>query len=239
MRPDKTAAIEAQLAQDRIALAQSLRALQDRLSFDALWADGVSMAKAKVAPMGAAIGSAVFANPLAVALTTSGLGWLHFGHPESQNRKTTPPLDPVSRWEDEGGQIAPLSASDFDWIEEADRLCARASDMLLQIDAAARAGSVPAQVLAESRADIMAALTQDVRRVMAQGLDDLEQNARVNALVRREHTYHRHHQTRADRPWNSNTVANAAVTAIGGVIKAFLPQSRRDNDVHKSDRFSS
>lgn len=230
MSPD---AIEAQLEQDRAALAASLIALQDRLSIDALWSDGVALAKSKVAPLGQALVNAVYANPIAVALTTSGLGWLGFGNRASRRTEPSSPTDPrfdaVSRWEDEGGQIADPAYHDFGWIAEADDLCARAAQMLGQINAAGRAGLAPAKVLADCRADVMAALTKDVRRVMAQGLEDMGHEARDRAVATRERTYDLHHQARTDTPWHRGAIAAGAIAVVGSIISALMPRSASED----------
>ena len=221
-------AIEAQLELDRAALAASLIALQDRLSIDALWSDGVALAKSKVAPFGQVLVNAVYANPIAVALTTSGLGWIGFGNRASRRSVPSQPLDArldaVSRWEDEGGQIAHPAHQDFGWIVEADDLCARAAQMLGQINAAGRAGLAPAKVLEDCRADVMAALTKDVRRVMAQGLEDMAQDARDRAVATRERTYDLHHQARTGTPWHRGALAAGAIAVVGSIIAALFPR---------------
>ena len=236
--------IEAQLDQDRAALQVSLLALQERLSFDALWSDGVTLAKAKIAPLGKAVSGAVLSNPLAVALTASGLGWLRSGH-KSKADARVPRLDAriraVSRWEDDGGHIAGPSASDFDWIDKADALCARAAGMLAQINTASRSGKVSARVLQDSRADVMAALTKDVRRIMTQGLQDLEHDARDRALAKREHAYDLHHRAQNGSSWYNGTFANAALSAVGAIVTALMPQHESDNarTVMSSDQNST
>ena len=124
--------IEDRLDADRRDLTASLTALRDRLSVDALWADGMSLARANVQPYTRAVDAAVRANPAAVALTGIGLAWLILGRRGRPKAGSAIPPGSlhaaVQRWEDEGGPVAATNepheerwgddAMNDDWVNE-------------------------------------------------------------------------------------------------------------------------
>jgi hypothetical protein len=245
--PETPRQIEARLEDDRKMLASALNALGAKFTPDALWSNGMSLIKANSASYTHALDRAIRANPFAVALTAVGVAWLVLG------RRTSPSTDgiplpgthteAVARWEDEGGPVTEnlddTPGSDAGWIAEADGLRARAAALTARIDAASRKSSAPLAQLAVHRADVMAALTQDVRRVMARGLDHLSGDARRLALDRRERTYTAHAQRPAgaarpirDRPLSTGVVFVAA----GATLAALLPQSPAENDAFGAPR---
>lgn len=189
-------AIERKLDQDRQALGKSLSDLRGKLDPHALVDSGVKFVGDHAVPAARSAGSWIMSNPFAFALIGAGVAWLAFG---GQGRKPGPkdtsPLagtkfEAVSRWEDDGGPVlAEAVEEDEDWVTEADGLRARAREMLGRIDQAARDRLAPAAELARSRAEVLAALTQDVRAAMGRGLEGLGEQARAAAMATREAAY--------------------------------------------------
>jgi hypothetical protein len=245
--PETPRQIEARLEQDRKVLTSALHALGAKFTPDALWSNGLSLVKANSASYTQALDRAIRANPFAVALTAVGLAWLILG------RRTSPPTDglplpgthteAVARWEDEGGPVteslADTPGPDDGWIAEADRLRARAAELTARIDAASRQSMGLAAQLALHRADVFAALTQDIRRVMIRGLDHLTDDARRLALDGRERTYMAHVQRPAGnaKPIRARPLSSGAVLlAAGATLAALLPQSPAENDAFGAPR---
>ena len=236
--PDNPREIEAQLDQDRDALSAALETLRQRFSFDGLWTDGAALIKTNAGPYTQALDAAVRANPLAVGLTAVGLAWLIIG------RRGLTEVDPSTlagtrfeaeaRWEDEGGPVAELPETDALWIEEADRLQLRASGMIARINAAVRDNLAPAADLARHRADVVASLAKDLRRVMARGLDSLTDSARNAALATRERAYTARvavANAGADTVRANPVVAGLALAAAGATVAAMLPKTAFENHV--------
>lgn len=250
--------IEDLLDADRRDLTASLTALRDRLSVDALWAGGVSLAKANVQPYTKAVDAAVRANPAAVALTGIGLAWLILGRrgrPEAGPAIRPGSLhEAVQRWEDEGGPVAETTEPreerwgedemnddwvNEDWVNEADRLRSRAGDLLARINAAARDRLAPAADLARHRAEVVAALTQDLRHVMGRGLGRLTGSAREGAMVARERAYELRVRasTAGAQTIRANPVlAGTALAAGGAILAALLPGSAFERRVFGAPR---
>ena len=236
--PESPRQIEAQLDLDRDALSASLEALRKRFSLDSLWSDGASLIKANAGPYTQALDAAVRANPVALSLTAVGLAWLILG------RRGATEADPSAlagtrfeaeaRWEDEGGPVSELPETDALWMEEADRLRQRASGMIARINAAVRDNLAPAAELAKSRADVVAALAKDVRRVMARGLGGLSGSVRDAALATRERAYTTRvaaEKVGAEAVRDNPVMAGMALAAAGAAVAALLPQSAFENKV--------
>jgi hypothetical protein len=241
--PESPRQIEAQLDHDRDALSKSLEALRQRFSLDSLWSDGASLIKANAGPYTQALDAAVRANPLALSVTAVGLAWLIFGR-RSVNDAASSALagtrfEAEARWEDDGGPVSELPETDALWMEEADRLRLRASGMLARINGAVRDNLAPAAELAKNRADVVAALAKDVRRVMARGLDGLTGSARDAALAARERAYTARVMTGkvgAEAVRDNPVVAGMALVAAGAAVAALLPQSAFENQVMGAPR---
>jgi hypothetical protein len=233
--------IEARLDDDRKALSSALGALGAKLSLDALWSDGLSLIKSNSGPYTHALDRAIRTNPVAIALTSIGLAWLILGR-RTQPTTEAPPLpgthvEAVARWEDEGGPVTGTSVetpgSDDAWIEDADRLRARAKELISHINTAMRKSAAPLAQLAVHRADVLAALTQDVRRVMARGLEHLSDNARDLAVAGRERNYAAHVQgiSASAKPLRVTPLTTGvAFAAAGAILATLLPQSAAEND---------
>lgn len=230
--PESAHQIEARLDADRTALAASLGVLRDRMSFDALWSDGVSLVKANAEPYVNALDRAIRANPIAVTLTAVGLAWLALGR---RNSQTDDPsslagtrFEALSRWEDEGGPVAAPPILSEDWVAQADRLRDHSAVLLARINTAVRDRLAPAAELARSRAEVLAALTQDVRHVMGQGLETMTAAARETAIATREQAYDLHLRARdagAQTVRDNPAIVGATLAAAGAILAAFLPQS--------------
>ena len=234
--------IEAQLDQDRDALSASMNMLRQRFSLDGLWSDGVSLLKANTGSYTQALDAAVRANPLALSVTAIGLAWLILG------RRTAQPdpsalagtrFEAESRWEDEGGPVSELPETDAVWMKDADALRRRADGLIARINTAVRDNLAPAAELAKSRADVVASLAKDVRRVMSRGLESLSESARDAALAARERSYTlRISATKAgaeavrDNPFTSGI----ALAVAGATVAALLPQSASENQILAAPR---
>ena len=236
--PDTPQQIEARLEADRTALSQSLTALGAKFTPDALWSGGVTLLKSNSGPYTQVVDHAIRANPIAVALTAVGLAWLILGRRGPLVPTDTPlpgtHVDAVARWEDEGGPVTETltetPGTDDAWIADADQLRRRANALLTQIDTALRTDTAPIAALQGHRADIIAALTRDVRRVMARGMDHLSPKARALALTAREDAYDAHVRALKAGAFAPLTIGVALATA-GATIAALLPQSGAENQV--------
>jgi len=229
---DRPRQIEAQLDQDREALMTSIDALWNRFSLDRLWSDGASLIKSNAGPYTQALDSAVRANPMALALTAVGLAWLILGRRSDGQTDATwlsgTKFEAEARWEDEGGAVSDLPDTDALWMEEADQLRARASGMMSRINSALRDKLAPAAELANSRADIVASLTKDVRRVMARGLEGVVGTARDTAIAAREKAYMMRiaaGKVGAETVRDNPVVAGIALAVAGATVAALLPRS--------------
>lgn len=237
---DTSCQIEAKLDDDRKALTSALAALGAKFTPDALWSGGMSLIKTNRGPYTQAIDSAIRTNPVAVALTGIGLAWLILGRRAPLAAETCPRRDSVveavARWEDDGGPVAEILAATPDtdlgldraWIRDADNLRIRANALIAQIDTALRKNVAPAVQLKRHRADVMTALTKDVRRVMLCGLGHLPRDARDIALQNRMQTYATYLQPAktAPRPfYDTPLTMGAAYVAAGAALAALLPQS--------------
>lgn len=245
---DTPGQIEAQLDQDRDALAESLHALRSRLSLEGLWSDGATLVKANAAPYTQALDAAIRANPVALAVTAVGLAWLILG------RRKSPEGDPSSlagtrfeaetRWEDEGGPVSDLPMADLPetdaaWMQEADTLRLRAAAMIARINTAVRDNLAPAADLAKIRSDVVVSLAKDIRRVMAKGLDTVSGGARDKILAGREQAYlMRISATKvgAETVRDNPVVAGLALAVAGATVAALLPRSAFENQVFGTPR---
>lgn len=193
--------IERSLERDRLALAQSLVDLRERLAPAAMISEGkaalLAQARPLASPLVARLDSALRAQPVAATVAGVALAVLVFGrHRAKLAQDAASPVlagtkfEALTRWEDEGGPPAPepLVLED-DWLGEARSLRMKASALLSQIDHAARRGLAPAAALARHRADVLAALARDTTLAMGIGLEDLTDAARAKAMEARERMY--------------------------------------------------
>ena len=224
-------------------MAQTIDGLRNRLSADALIGDALSMAKAQLGPAVRLLDSAVRSNPLAAAMTGIGLAWLVLGRrpaaPEPPPALAGTRYEALTRWEDEGGPVAPLPAPDDVWIAEADRLRDTASKVLARIDAAARAHLRPVAEIAASRAAVLADLARDTRAAMLRGLETLTGGAQTRILAARETAYAARlvaarHGARLieERP----LIAGAVAVALGAAVAAVLPRTATEDRIFGPER---
>lgn len=190
--------IERSLEEDRIALAQSLVALRDRMRPATLMAEGKEALMAQASPMLSRLDGAVRAHPVMTAVAGMALAAVVFGrrHDTDTGAAGVVPamagtkFEALTRWEDEGGPPAPEPVDpDEGWLAEAQGLRERAQSLLAQIDEAARRGLAPAGKLAKHRAEILAALASETKQALGRGLGSLSGAARDQALQARERVY--------------------------------------------------
>ena len=253
---------EADVERSRATLAATLDALQGRLQPGALTQDALRLATSTAMSQVSALGGLAKRNPLGVALTGLGLAWLAFG-----GRKAAPAapvvsekLEAYTRWEDEGGNPAPLPEVDEDWSRELDGLRARATEALRKIEADARAYKndlrdgladryAHGRDFAAERVGVMAKLGDDLKTVLHNGLDHLSDSARAQAVAAREKAYEvrldverraRDGAREAARLVDENPLtASLAAFAFGIVAAALLPAPRAkepESSVDDGDR---
>jgi hypothetical protein len=227
--------IEARLERDRNDVLRAFTSLRERLSPQSLMDDAVALISTNAGNYTQSLDRAIRANPVALAISAVGLAWLILGR-RKDDAAETPTLagtryEAVTRWEDEGGPVLdrpPVRALQDDWTAEADRLRDRAAGMLRQINAATRRASAPVAELALRRAEVMAALTSDVRRVMGHGLEGMADATRHAALTARERAYELHLQARrktAEALHERPLTSAAAIAVAGATLAAVLPRS--------------
>lgn len=240
---DSIEQIEARLDRDRAALGQAVQTLRLRLSGAALMQEGLALALGRGADTSRTRAGvkqpARWSSPVALGLAAMGLVWLTLG----RGTKLAAPHaavsvpDPVARWEDDGGMIRPLAvaqrpSSSPDWLVEADRLRAEAARLLATIRTASDHGISAEAELTDLRAEVLAALAADVRRVLARGLEGLPHAMQKAALLAREDAYIRHlaasgsgAQFLQDRPLVSGLLSFATGVAAG----VMLPRSNTED----------
>lgn len=185
--------IERELERDRMQLARSLSELHDRLTPSALVEQGKEALAAQAAPLLSRLDHAIRAQPLVAAVAGVALAALILGrHRQTAERHPRPPekFEALTRWEDEGGPpLAEPVDPEEEWLTRAKGLRARATDLLRQIDHAARRGLTPAAELAKHRAAVMGAFARDTGAALGHGLEGLTEAARAEALEARERVY--------------------------------------------------
>lgn len=229
--------IERSLERDRIALAQSLTALHDRLRPANLVAEGKEALVAQASPLLDRLDGMVRAQPLIAAVAGVAVAALLFGRKRSNDAEAAGAVpamagtrfEALTRWEDEGGPPAPEPVDpDDDWLSEAQGLRETARSLLAQIDEAARRGLAPAAKLARHRAEVLAALANGTKQALGKGLGSLSGAARDQALQARERIYlSRIAMVEKGRETlDANPLAVGAALALAGAAVACLfPQS--------------
>lgn len=132
---------------------------------------------------------------------------------------------------DDGAAAGP---EDEAWLAEAAGLRARADALLDRIDSAARDGLAPAAEAAGHRAEVLAALADDLRAAMARGLETLPDEARAAVIAARASAYEAWANAAGsgagllrDRP----LLAGAALAAAGVALAAVLPRTRAEDRI--------
>lgn len=217
--------IEAQLDQDRAALASSMASLRGEMDVNTGDGLGNLRLRARAKAFVDTVGATVAANPVAVGLTAVGIAWLAFGGRRAGKKVSLAgtTLEAMDRWADDGGPVPEAEP----WIAEADRIRHRASGLQASISRALRDRTAPEGELTRHREDVLVALTSDVRRALHHGLEGLTQSARETAVAAREAAYiarvnaaEASAQTVRARPF-----ASGAILAVAGAAAAWiLPQ---------------
>lgn len=233
--------IERDLEQDRMALAQSLAALRDRLRPAKLAAEGKDALMAQASPMLSRLDGAVRAHPVMTAVAGVALAAVVFGRPrpvDTVAAGAVPALagtrfEALTRWEDEGGPPAPEPVDPGeDWLSEAQGLREKAQALLRQIDDAARRRLAPAAQLAKHRAEILSALAVETTAALGKGLGSLSGATRDQALQARERIYlGRIAMAEKGRlAVDGNPLALGAALALAGAAVAWLlPQTEAED----------
>ena len=225
--------IERSLEQDRIALAQSLAALRERMRPESLIAEGKEALMAQASPLMGRLDGVVRAQPLVAAVAGVALAALLFGRKRSSDAEgagAVPAMagtkfEALTRWEDEGGPPAPEPVDpDDDWLSEAQALQDRAQSLLAQVDEAARRGLAPAAKLAKHRAEVLAALASETKTALGKGLGSLSGAAREQALQARERIYLSRiaMAEKGREAVDANPLAVGATLALAGAALALL-----------------
>ncbi len=234
--------IAASLERERADLAQTIDGLRNRLSVDALIGDALAYAKENMAPYARALDGAVRAHPMAAVMAGVGLAWLVLGRKSNgmpADALAGTKFEALSRWEDEGGPVAPLPDADRRWIAEADALRDKATSALARIDAAARQRLRPAAEIARDRAQVLADLAKATRTTMLRGLDTMTTEARDRILAAREQAYaarmtavRQGTKLIEERP----VMAGAIGMAIGAAVAAALPRTKTEDRLFGQER---
>lgn len=233
--------IERSLERDRVALAQSLVALRDRMRPANLVAEGKDALLQQASPILNRVDEAVRGQPVVAALAGVALAALIFGRravSDVEAAGTVPAMagtkfEALTRWEDEGGPPAPEPADpDEDWLSEAQGARETARGLLRQIDDAARRGLAPAALLAKHRAEVVSALAVETKAALGKGLESLSGAAREQALAARERIYlgrvaiaEKGRQTVDARP----LATGLAMAAAGAVLAWLFPPTETED----------
>jgi hypothetical protein len=236
--------IERSLERDRMALAQSLADLRERLSPAVLVAEGKDALIAQASPLLSRLDGAVRAQPVVAAVAGVALAALVFGRrrqvSDVEAAGAVPAMagtrfEALTRWEDEGGPPAPEPVDPEEgWLHEAQGLQITATRLLARIDDAARRGLAPAAELAKHRAAVTAALARDTTAALGKGLGSLTGAARAQALQARERVYlSRIAVTAKGRETvESYPLATGALIAVAGAAVACLfPQTETEDQL--------
>lgn len=231
--------IERRLEQDRIALAQSVAQLRERVRPSNLLSQGKAAVMDQAGSMVSQLDRSVRGHPVGAAAAGLGLLALLIARRSSSNDGSDAGAlagtryEAVTRWEDEGGPVSPEPPDpEEDWMVEARGLRSRAQAMLRQIDDAARRGLAPAADLARRRAEVVSALAADTRDVLGKGLETMGEAARATAIQARERVYlsriavaEKGREAVEAQP----LITGAIVAAAGALVAYLLPQTETEN----------
>ena len=237
------ARIEAGLARDRATVADTLDALRDRLTVDALMSDAKTILADNIGPLTAGIDRTVRGNPLAVALIGAGLAWLVIGRNRAERKPASiagTRRDALIRWEDEGGPAHdPQVADDMTWMHESDSLRDKARAALARVEEAARAGFSTVARTAEDRAEVLSRYARDASRALRHGLDDLPTTAQDKIVALREQAY-RLPRAAASAPGrmieDQPMVAGVVALVVGAGLAVALPRTTTEDRLFGAER---
>ncbi len=245
--------IERELERDRVALAQSLAALRERLRPGNLVAEGKDTLMQQASPLVSRLDGAVRGQPLVAAVAGIALAALIFGRRsvnDTEAASAVPAMagtkfEALTRWEDEGGPPAPEPVDpDEDWLSEAQGLREKARQLLAQIDDAARRKLAPAALLAKHRAEVARALAAETRVALAKGLGSLTGAARDQALQARERIYLARiamAEKGRERVEANPLAVGAALALAGAAVACLFPQTETEDRLlgEASDKLSA
>jgi hypothetical protein len=234
--------IERSLERDRVALAQSVAALRERVRPANLMSEGKEAFMAQATPLVSQLDRAVRGHPMAATVAGLAVAAVVLGrrssHSDAEAASAAPAMagtryEALTRWEDEGGPPAPEPVEpEEDWMIEARGIREKASTLLRQIDDARRRGLAPAKDLARHRAEVLGALAADTRIALGKGLGSLGQSARDTALQARERIYmarfnvaEKSREVVEGRP----LLVGAMVAAAGAVVACLFPRTETED----------
>lgn len=234
--------IERDLERDRIALAQSVAALRERVRPSNLVSEGKAALMSQASPLVSQLDRAVRGHPVAATVAGLAIAALVLGRravaSDVEAATEVPAMagtrfEALTRWEDEGGPPAPEPVDpEEDWLTEARGLRAKAQSLLRQIDDAARRGLAPAAELARHRAEVVGALAAETRAALGKGLETMSEAARATTLQARERIYlsriamaEKGRETVEARP----LAVGAAVAAAGALVACLFPQTETED----------
>ncbi len=233
--------IERSLDRDRMALAQSLVALREKMRPASLMAEGKDALMRQTAPALSVLDRAVRGQPMMAAMAGVALAGLVFGRQRTSDVEAAGPVpalagtkfEALTRWEDEGGPPAPEPVDpEEDWLSAAQGLNDKARALLAQIDDAARRGLAPAAQLAKHRADVLAALASETTAALGKGLGALTGAAREQAILARERIYLGRiamAETGRRSVEASPLMTGLAVAAAGVAVAYLFPQTETED----------
>ena len=237
--------IEADIEQDRVKLASTLDALQDRVSVNTLAQDALGMLKANTESYTRSIDQAVRSNPMALALVGVGLAWLVFG-----SRKPAAPakgkLEAMSGWEDDGGLARPSDERLHSWSIESDGLRKRASETLKRLESEAWDATQGLRDFTAERAAVVAEFAAGLQRSLRSGLEDLSTAAQERIVAAREAAYAARIKVErvgkmtpreAGRMIEEHPMITGAVLlALGAALGAALPRTDIEDSAFGAER---
>lgn len=236
--------IERELRAERARLGENLGKLGDRLTANAMLEELRCALRANLGPLARGADQAIRDNPFAAALTAAGLAWLVFGRTPRPTVQSGEILagtkyEALSRWEDEGGPVAPLKDPDLNWVSETDSLRAKASAALRKLDRSVRGKSTTAADAQAQRDRILKELAHNANTAFRHGLEMLPPDAQTRIANARETAYlagqslgRRAVATVEDRP----VLTGCLALGLGAALASVLPQSQIENRVLGAER---
>jgi len=236
--------IESELRAERARLGENLGKLGDRLTINAILEEMRCAVRANLGPLARSADQAIRDNPFAAAVTATGLAWLVLGRaprPAVQSGEILAgtKYEALSRWEDEGGPVAPLKDPDLHWVSETDSLRAKASTALRKLDRNARGKLTSVADAKAQRERILRDLARDANTAFRRGLETLSPEAQTRIATARETAYlagqslgRRAATAVEERPLLTGCLA----LGLGVALAAVLPQSQIENRILGAER---
>ena len=236
--------IESELRAERARLGKNLGKLGDQLTANAILDELRCALRANLGPLARGADQAIRDTPFAAAVTAAGLAWLVLGRAPRPTVQSGEILagtkyEALSRWEDEGGPVAPLKEPDLHWVSETDSLRAKASAALRKLDRNVRGKLTSAADAKSQRERILKDLARDANTAFRRGLEALSPEAQTRIATARETAYlagqslgRKAAATVEERPFLTGCLA----LGLGAALAAVLPQSQIENRVLGAER---